>query len=292
LPNSAEARRGLIEPEHASLSVRRQCALLGLNRSTWYYEPVPESAQNLALMRRIDAQYLRTPFFGSRRMAVWLQAEGEPVNRKRVQRLMRLMRLEAIYPKPRTTVAGAGHKIYPYLLRNVAVTRRNQVWSADITYVPLRCGFLYLMAILDWYSRYILAWRLSNSLDGDFCLEALDEALSRGRPEIFNTDQGVQFTSREFTGRLESAAVAISMDGRGRALDNVFVERLWRSVKYEEVYLHDYVTGAECHEGLSAYLRFYCEERPHQSLGYQTPAAVYCGGSAGSKRSEAVGKAK
>ena len=255
--------------------MRRQCALLGLNRSTWYYEAAPESAANLALMRLIDEQYLRRPYYGSRRMAVWLNNEGHEVNRKRVQRLMRLMGLEAIYPKPRTTVPGAGHKIYPYLLRNVAVTRPNQVWSTDITYVPLRCGFLYLTAILDWYSRYVLAWRLSNSLDVDFCLEALDEALSRGRPEIFNTDQGVQFTSRAFTGRLESAAVAISMDGRGRALDNVFVERLWRSVKYEEVYLHDYANGVECHAGLSEYLRFYCEERPHQSLDYRTPAAAY-----------------
>jgi putative transposase len=265
------------------LSVRRQCELLGLNRSTWYYEPVPDSAANLALMRRIDEQYLRRPYFGSRRMTEWLRQEGESVNRKRVQRLMRAMGLEAIYPKPRTTIGGAGHKIYPYLLRNVTVERPNQVWSADITYVPLRCGFLYLTAILDWYSRYVLAWRLSNSLDGDFCLEALDEALSRTRPEIFNSDQGVQFTSREFTGRLESAAVAISMDGRGRALDNVFVERLWRSVKYEEVYLRDYATGAECYAGLSAYLTFYCKERQHQALGYRTPAAVY--------RGEADGKA-
>jgi putative transposase len=261
--------------------------LLGLQRSTWYYEPVPESAANLALMRRIDEQYLRTPFYGSRRMTAWLRREGEAVNRKRVQRLMRAMRLEAIYPKPRTTLAGAGHKIYPYLLRNVTVARPNQVWSADITYVPLRCGFLYLTAILDWYSRYVLAWRLSNSLDSDFCVEALAEALRRGRPEIFNSDQGVQFTSREFTGRLESAAVAISMDGRGRALDNVFVERLWRSVKYEEVYLHDYATGAECHAGLRAYLKFYCEERLHQSLDYRTPAEVYWGGVAGAQKRSA-----
>jgi len=278
----------LVEPEHASLSVRRQCELLGLNRSTWYYEPIPESATNLALMRRVDEQYLRTPYFGSRRLAVWLRAEGAPVNRKRVQRLMRAMGLEAIYPKPRTTMPSAGHKIYPYLLRNVVVTRPNQVWSADITYVPLRCGFLYLMAILDWYSRYVLAWRLSNSLDEDFCLEALEEALGQARPEIFNSDQGVQFTSREFTGLLESAAVAISMDGRGRALDNVFVERLWRSVKYEEVYLHDYATGAECHAGLSAYLRFYCEERPHQSLDYRTPAEAYWGKGAASKKRQTV----
>ena len=275
MPSSIEARRGLIDEGHHSLSVRRQCALLGLPRSTWYYEAAPESAANLALMRRIDEQYLRAPFYGSRRMAVWLNQEGYEVNRKRVQRLMRLMGLEAIYPKPRTTIAGTGHKIYPYLLRNVAVTRPNQVWSTDITYVPLRCGFLYLTAILDWYSRYVLAWRLSNSLDVDFCLEALDEALGQARPEIFNSDQGVQFTSREFTGRLESAAVAISMDGKGRALDNVFVERLWRTVKYEEVYLHDYANGAECHAGLGAYLKFYCDERPHQALAYRTPAEVY-----------------
>jgi putative transposase len=268
----------LVEPKHALLSVRRQCALLGLNRSTWYYEPAAETAANLALMRRIDEQYLRTPFYGSRRMTAWLQREGEEVNRKRVRRLMRRMGLEAIYPKPRTTLGGTGHKIYPYLLRNVTVARPDQVWSADITYVPLRCGFLYLTAILDWYSRYVLAWRLSNSLDGDFCVEALDEALRRARPEIFNSDQGVQFTSREFTGRLESAAVSISMDGQGRALDNVFVERLWRSVKYEEVYLHDYTSGAECHAGLKAYLEFYCEERLHQALGYRTPAEVYRGG--------------
>ena len=255
--------------------MRRQCALLGLHRSTWYYEPAPESAANLALMRLIDEQYLQRPYYGSRRMTVWLNQEGHEVNRKRVQRLMRLMRLEAVYPKPRTTVAGAGHKIYLYLLRGVEVTRPNQVWSTDITYVPLQRGFLYLTAIMDWYSRYVLAWRLSNSLDADFCLEALDEALARGRPEIFNSDQGVQFTSQAFTGRLESAGVAISMDGRGRALDNVFVERLWRSVKYEEVYLHEYTSGAECHAGLSAYFQFYCEERPHQSLDYRTPAEVY-----------------
>jgi putative transposase len=257
--------------------VRRQCDLLGLNRSTCYYEPAGETTENLALMRRIDEQYLRTPFYGSRRLTVWLRRQGEEVNRKRVQRLMRTMGLEAIYPKPRTTIAAAGHKIYPYLLRDIAVSRPDQVWSADITYVPLKSGFLYLMAILDWYSRYVLAWRLSNTLDGDFCLEALEEALARRQPEIFNTDQGVQFTSREFTGRLQSAAVAISMDGKGRALDNVFVERLWRSLKYEEVYLKDYATGAECHAGLKAYLRFYCDERPHQALNNWTPAEVYRG---------------
>jgi putative transposase len=267
----------LIEPEHAWLSVRRQCELIGLNRSSWYYQAMAETEANLALMRRIDEQYLRTPFYGSRRMTVCLQREGEEVNRKRVQRLMRLMGLEAIYPKPRTTVTAICHK-YPYLLRNLEITRPNHVWAADITYVPLRSGYLYLTAILDWYSRHVLAWRLSNSLDTDFCLEALDEALARGRPEIFNTDQGVQYTSREFTGRLEAVGVAISMDGRGRALDNVFVERLWRSVKYEEVYLKDYASGTECQAGLAAYLKFYCEERPHQALGYRTPLEVYLGG--------------
>jgi putative transposase len=260
--------------------------LLGLHRSTCYYEAVPESAANLALMRRIDEQYLRTPFYGSRRMTVWLRGEGQEVNRKRVQRLMRLMSLEAIYPKRRTSEPAPGHKIYPYLLRHVKVTRPNQVWSADITYVPLRCGFLYLVAILDWYSRYVLSWRLSNTLDGAFCLEALEEALQIARPEIFNSDQGAQFTSRDFTGRLESAAVAISMDGRGRALDNVFVERLWRTLKYENVYLHDYATGIECHAGLASYLTFYCEERPHQSLDYRTPAAVYWG----ERRTKSTGK--
>jgi len=268
-------RRGLVEPGHATLSVRRQCALLGLNRSSWYYEPVAETAANLALMRQLDEQYLRTPFYGSRRLAVWLRGQGYAVNRKRVQRLLRRMGLEAIYPKPRTSVTGLGHRVYPYLLRNLEITRPNQVWSADITYVPLRCGFLYLTAILDWYSRYVLAWRLSNSLDSTFCVEALEEALGRGRPEMFNTDQGVQFTSREFTSRLEAAAVAISMDGRGRALDNVFVERLWRSVKYEEIYLKDYATGVDCHAGLKAYWQFYCDERPHQALAYRTPSAVY-----------------
>ena len=251
--------------------------MLGLHRSTCYYEAVPETVANLALMRRIDEQYMRTPFYGSRRMTAWLRGEGEEVNRKRVQRLMRLMGLEAIYPKRRTSAPAPGHKIYPYLLRNVEVTRPNQVWSADITYVPLRCGFLYLMSILDWYSRYVLSWRLSNTLDGAFCLEALEEALRIARPEIFNTDQGAQFTSREFTGWLESVGVAISMDGRGRALDNVFVERLWRTVKYEYVYLHEHATGVECHTGLAVYLKFYTEERPHQSLNYRTPAEVYWG---------------
>jgi putative transposase len=252
--------------------------LLGLNRSTWYYEPVAESVENLALMRRIDEQYLRTPFFGSRKMAQWLGREGQAVNRKRVQRLMRQMGLEAIYPKPRTTQRHAEHKIFPYLLRHVAIVRPNQAWSTDITYVPMRMGFLYLAAIMDWYSRKVLAWRLSNTLDGSFCLEALEEALAlHERPEIFNTDQGVQFTSVAFTGRLQAAGIAISMDGRGRALDNVFVERLWRTVKYEEVYLKDYATAWEAERNLRAYFGFYNDERPHQSLENHTPAEVYAG---------------
>ena len=255
--------------------MRRQCELLELNRASWYYEPAPESAENLALMRRIDEQYLATPFYGSRRMAVWLQQQGYVINRKRVQRLMRLMGLEAIYPKPRTTQRGAGHKIYPYLLRDLTITRADQVWGADITYVPLRHGFLYLVAILDWYSRYVVAWRLSNSLEESFCHECLDEALARGRPEIFNTDQGVQFTSEAFTSRLHENGIAISMDGRGRALDNVFVERLWRTVKQENVYLHDYGTVWEAEEGLATYFRFYDEERPHSRLGNRTPAEIY-----------------
>jgi len=228
-------------------------------------------------MRRIDKEYTAHPFFGSRQMTAVLQRQGQVVNRKRVQRLMRLMRLEAIYPKPRTTVPGGGHKIYPYLLRNLEIKRPNQVWSADITYVPLRRGFLYLVAILDWYSRYVLTWKLSNSLDEVFCVEALDEALAEARPEIFNTDQGVQFTGRAFTGRLTSAGVAISMDGKGRALDNVFVERLWRSVKYEEVYLKDYEEVADCRNGLGGYFPFYNRERPHQHLASRTPWEVYRG---------------
>jgi putative transposase len=255
--------------------VRRQCELLEVNRASWYYEPVPESAENLALMRRIDEQYLATPFFGSRQMTAWFQRQGLVVNRKRVRRLMRLMSLEAIYPKPRTTQRGAGHKIYPYLLRDLTITRPNQVWGSDITYVPIRHGFVYLVANLDWYSRYVVAWRLSNSLEGSFCHECLEEALSLGKPEIFNTDQGVQFTCEAFISRLLAHGIAISMDGRGRALDNVFVERLWRTVKQEHVYLHDYATVWEAEDGLAAYFRFYNEERPHSRLGNRTPAEVY-----------------
>jgi putative transposase len=247
--------------------------LIGLPRSTWYYEPVGETPKNLTLMRRIDEQYLKTPFYGSRKMADVLG-----FNRKRIRRLMRLMGIEAIYPKRRTTRPAAGHKIYPYLLRNVKISRPDQVWSSDITYLPMSHGFLYLVAVMDWYSRHVLSWRLSNTIDGRFCLEALDEALSLGRPEIFNTDQGSQFTAAAYTGRLESFGISVSMDGRGRALDNVFIERLWRSVKYEEVYLKDYGTAWEAEDSLSSYFHFYCHERIHQSLDYRTPADVYRAG--------------
>jgi putative transposase len=254
--------------------------LLGLNRSTLYYEPAGETADNLRLMRQIDEQYTACPFYGSRKMTRWLVQQGEAVNRKRVQRLMRLMGLEAIYPKPRLSLAGRGQRIYPYLLRNVRIERPDQVWSTDITYIPLPAGFMYLAATIDWYSRYVLAWRLSNTLDGSFCLDMLDEALSRGKPEVFNTDQGTQFTAEAWTSRLESAGVAVSMDGRGRYLDNVFVERLWRSVKYENVYLRGYETVPQLHKGLGCYFPFYNTERLHQSLDYRTPAAVYQGVSA------------
>jgi putative transposase len=257
------------------LSVRRQCELLGLNRSSLYYEPAGETADNLRLMRRIDERYTARPFYGSRRMTVWLRQQGEEVNRKRVRRLMGLMGLVAVYPKPRTSVAGRRHRVYPYLLRGVRVQRPDQVWSADITYVPLACGFVYLAATIDWYSRYVVAWRLSNTLDGCFCLEMLEEALGQGCPEVFNTDQGIQFTAAAWTGRLESAGVAVSMDGRGRWLDNVFVERLWRSVKQEDVYLWDYASVPELEQGLRRYFGFYNGERPHQSLGYRTPEEVY-----------------
>ncbi|MBV8605992.1 MAG: IS3 family transposase [Singulisphaera sp.] len=259
------------------MSVRRQCELLGLSRSSLYYEPAGESAEDLRLMRKIDEQYTACPFYGSRRMTAWLVTQGEEVNRKRVQRLMRTMGLEAIYPKPRTSTPGKGHKIYPYLLRDVTIERADQVWSADITYVPMTTGFLYLAAVIDWFSRYVVAWRLSNTLDGSFCLEMLEEALRSGKPEVFNTDQGVQFTAAAFTGCLETAGVAVSMDGRGRALDNVFVERLWRSVKYEDIYIRGYEAVPELHRGLGRYFGFYNDERLHQALGYRTPAAVYRG---------------
>ena len=230
------------------------------------------------LMRMIDEQYMRTPFYGSRKMAKVLAVGRREVNRKRIQRLMRLMGLQALAPRRNLSRPAPGHRVFPYLLRNVEITHADQVWSTDITYVPLRGGFVYLTAIIDWYSRYVLTWRLSNRLEGTFCVEALEEALADGRPEIFNTDQGSQFTSKEFTSRLLDCAVAVSMDGRGRALDNAFIERLWRTVKYEEIYLKDYATVDELKEGLTRYFLLYNHERPHQSLDYQTPFRVYDSG--------------
>lgn len=266
----------MIERSHPELSIRRQCDLLGLNRATFYYAPAGESAENLHLMRLLDEQYTYAPFYGYRRMTAYLRRQGYPVNHKRVRRLMEVMNLEAIYPKKKTTVAAPGHTVYPYLLRGYAITRPLQVWSSDITYIRMLHGFMYLVAVIDWYSRYVLAWQLSNTLDGLFCRVALRQALAQGRPEIFNTDQGVQFTTEEFGEILRAAEVRISMDGRGRALDNVFVERLWRTVKYEHVYLTDYAAVPDLEAGLQRYFRFYNEERPHQSLAYRTPAEVHC----------------
>ena len=265
----------MIEPGHNQISILRQCELLELARSSFYYEPARESQENLLLMRLIDEQFTRYPFYGSPRMTAWLRNEGYPVNHKRVERLMQLMGIQAIYPKPRTSCSKADNRVYPYLLRDVRIRRVNQVWSTDITYIRMRQGFLYLVAILDWFSRYVVSWQISNTLDTSFCLVALEEALEQGRPEIFNSDQGSQFTSRDFTGRLERAGISISMDGRGRVFDNIFVERLWRSVKYEEIFLKDYDEVRDAEQGLRNYFDFYNQERLHQSLKYRTPASVY-----------------
>ena len=268
-------RRSLLDPDHRSISLRRQCDLLDLPRSTAYYAPIPESQENLALMKEIDAIYLDNPSYGSRSIAAMLVNSDWEVNRKRVQRLMRLMNIAGVVPKRNLSRPSPGHRVFPYLLRNVAISHPDQVWSTDITYVPLRNGFVYLTAVMDWYSRYVLSWKLSSRLEGSFCLEALDEALLHGKPEVFNTDQGSQFTSAAFVNRLLDRAVAVSMDGRGRALDNVFIERLWRSVKYQEIYLRDYATVADVEEGLRLYFEKYNHERPHQSLDNLTPAKVY-----------------
>ena len=260
----------------SDLPITRQCELLELTRSTVYYQHQEVSEADLTLMRRIDEMHLKRPFYGSRRIRDWLQDEGHDVNRKRVQRLMRQMGITAIYPKRRTSKPGKGHKIYPYLLRNLVIDRPNQVWATDLTYIPMAKGFVYLVAIMDWHSRKVLSWRLSNTMDSDFCVEALEEALNRyGHPDIFNTDQGAQFTSEAFTGVLKTAGVDISMDGRGRWIDNVFVERLWRSVKYEEVYLKAYDSIAAARASLGQYFAFYNAERRHQSLDRRTPDSVY-----------------
>jgi putative transposase len=265
----------MIDLESVHISIRRQCELIALNRSTLYYTPAMESAFNLRLMWLIDEQYTKTPFYGWPRMTAHLRRLGLQVNHKRVQRLMHTMGLQAIYPKPRTRPSAQDHQVYPYLLGAVAISRPTQVWSADITYVRMAKGFMYLVAILDWFSRYGLSWQLSNTLDTAFCLDALEVALEHGCPEIFNTDQGVQFTSLAFTNRIAQAGIAISMDGRGRALDNIFVERLWRTVKYEDIYLKAYDTVPALEAGLESYFMFYNYERPHQSLAYRTPAEVH-----------------
>lgn len=275
LPTSIEAKRGAIEPGHADISIRRQCELLDLNRSSYYSTPAGESEFNLHLMRLIDEQYVKMPFYGWPRMTAHLRRQGYRVNHKRVQRLMQIMDLAAIYPKKRLTKPSKEHKKYPYLLRDVKIIRPNQVWSTDITYVPMQHGFMYLVAIIDWFSRYVLAWQLSNSLDSRFCLEALKQALISAQPDIFNSDQGVQFRALEFTGELEAAGVRISMDGRGRVFDNIFIERLWRTVKYEDIYLKDYASVVELNTGLGDYFQFYNHERPHQSLDYRTPVEIH-----------------
>ena len=275
---STEDLRPLVDWSHADISVRRQCELLGVNRAGLYYEPLGESDENLQLMRLLDEQYTRAPFYGSRRMTEWLGTQGYEVNRKRVSRLMGVMGIEAVYPKPKLSQPGEGHKIYPYLLRGMEVRRVNQVWSTDITYIRMARGFVYLVAVMDWFSRFVLSWSLSLTMELDFCLEALKCALRRGRPGIFNSDQGSQFTSEKFIGELEAREIAISMDGRGRCMDNILIERLWRSLKYEEVYLKDYGSVTEARESIARYFRFYNQERQHQSLDYRTPAAIYTGG--------------
>ena len=276
---SAPDRRALIDREGVDLSLRRQCALLGVARSGVYRMPAPANDADLSLMRRIDELFTAWPFLGSRRMKAMLRAEGWSINRKRVQRLMRRLGIAALGPKPRTTKPAPGHKIFPYLLRNLAIDRPNQVWAADITYIPIGRGFLYLVAVMDWASRAVLAWRLSNTMDVSFCVAALEEALARfGGPDIFNTDQGSQFTSAAFTGLLAAAGIRISMDGRGRWMDNVFIERLWHSLKYEDIYLKGYADGRDARSGIGAWFEFYNNHRPHQALENRTPMAVWRAG--------------
>lgn len=275
LDYSSHQKKRLIESNICCINISRQCELLGLPRSTFYYKESQESQENLQLMKLIDQQYLKTPFYGYRRMTVYLKGLGFDVNFKRVLRLMRLIGLQAIYPKKNLSKGDHAHKIYPYLLRNYSIQRPNQVWATDITYIPLSGGFVYLVAIIDWYSRYVLSWEVSNTMDTSFCLVALEEAFKKGKPEIFNSDQGSQFTSNEFTSRIEKAEVKVSMDGKGRVFDNIFIERLWRSVKYEEVYIKDYLSVKEAVKGLQQYFYFYNNERPHQSLKYKTPESIH-----------------
>ncbi len=275
---SFETRKLWIEPEHSDLSVRQQCDLLGINRSSLYYRPVGIDASTVELMHALDQQYTETPFYGVLKMTEHLRTLGHSVNPKRVRRLLRQMGLEAVYPKPKLSQASAEHTIFPYLLRNLPIKRCNQVWSTDITYIRMKHGFVYLMAIIDWYSRYVLNWALSTTLEADFCIDALKETLDVSRCEIFNTDQGSQFTTPRFTEPLLDKGIQVSMDGRGRALDNIFVERLWRSVKYEKVYLNDFETVQQAYQGLKDYFDFYNHRRIHQSLEYRTPAEIYSNG--------------
>lgn len=270
----------MIEPAHRELSIKRQCELLGLNRASYYYEPARESELNLTLMRVIDGIYMEAPEYGTPRMTQMLRRAGYRVNRKRVVRLMKVMGIEAIYPRgnrPKTSNRDENHQIYPYLLRNVPITHTNHVWSTDITYIPLPSGFMYLVAVMDWHSRFVLSWELSNTMDVTFCLDALECAFHHGQPEIFNSDQGAQFTANVFTERLLNRHIRISMDGRGRYLDNIFIERLWRSVKHDDVYIRAYQSVAELRSGLDRYFQRYNYRRPHQSLGYATPSEVYFG---------------
>jgi putative transposase len=286
---SAPDRRALLDFDHGKLSIRRQCSLLGVTRSSVYRQRQPANDNDLTVMRRLDELFTTWPFLGSRRMAAMLRAEGRRINRKRVQRLMRQMGIAALGPKPRTTNPAPGHKIFPYLLRGMVIDRPNQVWAADITYLPIGRGFLYLVAIMDWASRAVLAWRLSNSMDVSFCVSALEEAMARfGNPDIFNTDQGSQFTSAAFTGVLLAAGIKVSMDGRGRWLDNVFIERLWRSLKHEDIYLKGYADGHEAKAGIAAWIAFYNTRRPHQALKNRTPMMVWRAGVTGDRGDKAV----
>jgi putative transposase len=286
---SAPDRRAKLDRDHPHLSVRQQCAMLGIARSGVYRSARAANDNDLALLRRIDELFTRWPFLGSRRMTAMLRAEGQTINRKRVQRLMRRIGIAALGPKPRTTKPAPGHTVYPYLLRDIVIDRFNQVWAADITYIPIGRGFLYLVAIMDWASRAVLAWRLSNTMDVSFCVSALEEALARfGRPEIFNADQGSQFTSAVFTGVLAAAGIRISMDGRGRWIDNVFIERLWRSLKYEDIYLKGYADGRDAKAGIAQWIAFYNNSRPHQALANRTPMAVWRAGVTGAIGGEAV----
>ena len=272
-------RKALIGRDQPELSLSRQCEILAISRSSFYYTPKGESLASLALMRRIDELFLKYPFYGSRQMVRQLRRDGVRTGRHRVRRLMRLMGLQAIYPAPRTSDPHPSHRVYPYLLKGMTIDRPNQVWCADITYIPVQRGFLYLVAIMDWATRHVLAWRLSNTMDAGFCVEALQEALARyGRPKIFNTDQGSQFTSFVFIGVLKDAGVAISMDGRGRCMDNIFIERLWRSLKYEAVYLHELNAGFVARRVIGDWIDFYNTERPHSALAGQTPAEAYGAG--------------